>query len=117
VPLLAFLAQVMRSIWSEYCRRNARELRLVQTASTSVRDPEVDEMDPERIVGAAAVLAGIYQLFADDQAALGVIAGLADGLTAQEICKNCRLSPTGYETTRKRIRRRLLRSKLMWEVP
>jgi RNA polymerase sigma-70 factor (ECF subfamily) len=117
VPLVAFLAQVMRSIWSEYCRRNARERRLARMVSTSVGDCEVNEMDPERIVGAAAALVGIYRLFADDGAALGVIAGLADGLTGEEICKACRMSPTDYKTTRKRIRRRLLRSKLMWAVP
>jgi RNA polymerase sigma-70 factor (ECF subfamily) len=60
VPLLAFLAQIMRSVWSELCRRNALEHRIARAGAGT----ESDEMDPERIVAAAQALAAIHKLFA-----------------------------------------------------
>lgn len=113
VPLLAFLAQIMRSIWSELCRRNAFERRQVLTDLNS----GTDEMDPERIVGAAQALAAIHKLFARDAPALNVIAGLADGRTAQEIRNIHDMSEAEYDTIRKRIRRTLLRQGLVGGKP
>ena len=113
VPLLAFLAQIMRSIWSELCRRDTLERRQVLMAVS--RDS--DEMDPERIVAATQALATIHKLFTRDVAALNVIAGLADGRTAQEIRAIHDLSEAEYDTIRKRIRRTLLRQGLVGGRP
>jgi DNA-directed RNA polymerase specialized sigma24 family protein len=113
VPLLAFLAQIMRSIWSELCRRNALERRQVPTDVSS----GTDEMDPERIVAAAQALAAIHKLFARDAPAFKVIAGLADGRTAQEIRDIHDISEAEYDTVRKRIRRTLLRQGLVGGKP
>lgn len=117
VPLLAFLAQIMRSIWSELCRRNALERRLALTEAAVLGGTDSDEMDPERIVAAAQALAAIHKLFAGDAEALNVITALADGRTAQEIRDIHGMSETAYDTIRKRIRRTLLRRGLEWGKP
>jgi DNA-directed RNA polymerase specialized sigma24 family protein len=109
VPLLAFLAGIMRSVRSELCRRGAYEVRLMRTDLPYFCGPLRDERDPERIVAAARAVAGIYALFAGDEAALQVISALANGLTASEIRRTLGMSETEYETTRKRMRRTLLR--------
>ncbi|KGM34937.1 hypothetical protein, partial [Inquilinus limosus] len=53
--------------------------------------------------------AAIDRLFADDPAALAVILGLSQGLSAEEIRERTGLSETEYDSTRKRMRRALLR--------
>jgi len=106
VPLIAFLAGIMRSLRSDHWRRQR-----TMTASLSPRAAEVaDQMpDPERIAAAGQALAAIDRLFADDPAALAVILGLSQGLSAGEIRRRAGLSETEYDSTRKRMRRALLR--------
>jgi len=110
VPLLAFLSGVMRSICDDHWRRVRREaLRRhgdVAALDTIVED---DAPDPERMLAAAQALAAIHQLFAGDTQALKVIAGLSEGLTAAEICRRCAMQEGDYDTTRKRMRRKLMR--------
>ena len=65
--------------------------------------------DPERMLAAAQSLAAINRLFAGDPAALKIIAGLAEGLTPTEICARYAMSEREYDTTRRRMRRALLR--------
>ena len=72
--------------------------------------------DPERLVSAAQSLAAIYQMFAGDHFALKIIAGLADGLTATQIRETYAMSEREYDTTRKRMRRALLRCGLDWSA-
>ena len=62
-------------------------------------------------------LAAIDRLFADDRQALQVIASLAEGKSPEEICKEHQLSKTDYDSTRKRIRRVLLREGLRSAQP
>ena len=69
------------------------------------------------MLAAAQALAAVNQLFAHDPPALKVIAGLADGLTAKEICRTYGMEERDYDTVRKRMRRALLRSGLEWGGP
>jgi DNA-directed RNA polymerase specialized sigma24 family protein len=116
VPILAFLSGVMRSICDDHWRFEVREAKVI------VRDADAAEFgaddtsaaDPERVVAAAQALSDIYQLFVNDKAALTIIAGLADGLTAAEICKTYGMTERDYDTTRKRMRRALLRYDCDW---
>ena len=117
VPLLAFLAQIMRSIWSELCRRDTLERQMALTDAAVFCRTETNEIDPERVAAAAQALAAIHKLFARDAVALNVIAGLADGRTAQEIRAIHGLSEAEYDTVRKRIRRTLLRQGLVGGKP
>src|SRR5207249_2418177 len=80
----------------------------------AVEETGIGAADPERVVAAAQALADIHRLFAGDNAALKIIAGLADGLTAGEICKTYEMAEREYNTTRKRMRRRLLRCEFVW---
>jgi hypothetical protein len=73
--------------------------------------------DPERRLIATQELALIDQLFADDARALQVILGLADGRSPEEICASYDMSKTDYDSTRKRIRRVVLREGLRLPQP
>lgn len=124
VPLVAFLAGVMRSIKAEHWRRARREATQLPKlrAEAEAANPEGSEAwdstpDPERRLSAAQELALIDQLFADDARALQVILGLADGLSPEEICASYDMSKTDYDSTRKRIRRVLLRQGLRSPQP
>ncbi|WP_246229805.1 RNA polymerase sigma factor [Bradyrhizobium cytisi] len=119
VPILAFLSGVMRSICNDHWRRARLEQRLL----VSRDDPdqrswpceEAHEVpDPERVLAAAQTLANVYRLFAGDLLALKIIAGMADGLAAREICRIHDMSELDYDTTRRRMRRTLLRHQQNW---
>ena len=53
-------------------------------------------------------------MFEADPLALKIIAGMAGGLAASEICKVHNLSELDYDTTRRRMRRTLLRHQQNW---
>src|SRR5256885_12080466 len=84
VPVLAFLSGVMRSICDDHWRFEVREARVIVRGADPAElwAEDVGSADPERVVAAAQALADIHRLFAGDNAALKIIAGLADGLTA-----------------------------------
>jgi DNA-directed RNA polymerase specialized sigma24 family protein len=111
VPLLAFLAGIMRSLCDEQWRRRRRESwlpGLEDTMAATLADT-APEIDPERVFAAAEALAAVDRLFASDAVALKVIAGLTNGLGAEEIQRHYGLSAVDYDTARRRMRRALLR--------
>lgn len=121
VPLVAFLAGVMRSIKADHCRR-ARggasrllrmrtELDLDDDPAGVVSDPGPD---PERSLIAMQELAEMDRLFADDLRVLQVIEGLFEGWAPEQIRAKYDMSKTEYDSTRKRMRRALLREGLRW---
>jgi len=111
VPLLAFLAGVMRSLCDEQWRRHRRQARLPAPHDSGGVD------DPERAYAAAEALAAIQRLFASDEVALKVITGLISGMAAEDIRHHYDLTAVEYDTTRRRIRRTLLRHGLTWSWP
>jgi DNA-directed RNA polymerase specialized sigma24 family protein len=123
VPTVAFLAGVMRSIKAEYWRRRRRatqqqpvlatEYQLVAAETAEACDPQPD---PERWLIAAQQLQAIGMLFANDPVALQIIAGLGDGLTAEEIRRTLSMSKTEYDSARKRMRRAVIRAGLTMGV-
>jgi RNA polymerase sigma-70 factor (ECF subfamily) len=119
VPILAFVAGVMRSLRSEHWQRAERMLARTRRRSNSVsRDAQragelIDAAPgPDRAVMAQQELAAIRRLFAGDTTALFILDGLAQGQTAEEIRVTARLSETDYASARKRMRRVLLREGL-----
>jgi RNA polymerase sigma-70 factor (ECF subfamily) len=121
LPLVTFLAGVMRSIRTEHCRRaRQRAARLPQIlAELSLGDNPQNEAgdpapDPERSLIAMQLLAEIYRLFAEDPRALRIIEGLFEGLEPEQIRARYDMSKTDYDSTRKRMRRTLLREGLRW---
>ena len=115
VPLLAFLAGVMRSLCDEHWRRHQRERCLLPTGQAD--EDAAPAADPERLFAAAQGRAIISRLFAADPVALKIIAGLTDGLTAEEIRRLYGLDAVEYDTARRRMRRVLLRHGLAWFRP
>jgi RNA polymerase sigma-70 factor (ECF subfamily) len=113
VPILAFLSGIMRSICDDHWRRSWRESEMLvrdeELAEACASSEDVKSPSAERIVVAAQSLAAIDRLFAGDPQAQKVIAGLAEGLTPAEICGRYGMSEREYDTTRKRMRRALLR--------
>jgi RNA polymerase sigma-70 factor (ECF subfamily) len=61
-------------------------------------------------VHAQRCLNAIDSLFGKDEDALKVISGLSEGLSASEIQRKYAMDTTRYATTRRRIRRTLLRT-------
>jgi DNA-directed RNA polymerase specialized sigma24 family protein len=111
VPLLAFLAGFMRSLCDEQWRRYRRRDHLPTPHDSGGAD------DPERACAAAEALAAIQRLFAPDEAALKVITGLISGMAAEDIRRHFGLTAVEYDTTRRRIRRTMLRHGLAWSWP
>jgi DNA-directed RNA polymerase specialized sigma24 family protein len=119
VPTVAFLAGVMRSIKAEHWRRRRRaneqqpvlatEYQVVAAETAEACDPQPD---PERWLIAAQQLQAIGTLFEHDPVALQIIAGLGDGLTAEEIRRTLGMTKTDYDSARKRMRRALIRAGL-----
>src|SRR5882757_3246361 len=119
VSIVAFLAGVMRSLKSEHWRRVARESRYGQAAPYSQVDEgtlDTEPRDPapdlERSLNALQELAAVDRLFVDDPIALQIIAGLAEGLSAERIRGAAGISKIDYDSARKRMRRALLREGL-----
>jgi DNA-directed RNA polymerase specialized sigma24 family protein len=112
VPLVAFLAGIMRSLaeelWRQQRQRNAFFAAAWASAGGSAAVPS-EAPDPERELYARQSLAAIEALFAPDADALRLVAGLAEGLSAAEIQLKTGMDATRYATTRRRIRRTLLR--------
>lgn len=124
VPTVAFLAGILKSLRSEYRRRAIRKAQNWDSpeydrGSDSPTSPVLIDPapGPERALLARQQLDAIRGLFADDEAALAIIAGLADGLSAEQIRAATGLSRTDYDSARKRMRRTLLRQGLTCETP
>lgn len=124
VPVVAFLAGVMRSIKEQYwrqARRGARrlpkllaELELADQQQDGPLDPQPS---PERRVVAAQEMEAINKLFEDDVQAKQIISSLYEGCTPGEACAIYALSRTDYDSTRKRIRRALIAAGLRTPQP
>jgi RNA polymerase sigma-70 factor (ECF subfamily) len=120
VPLLVFLAGVMRSICDEVWRRRRREAELIAFGTkpeADCHDVACPAANQERVLAACEAIAAVYRLFAGDPVALRIISGLANGQTAEEIRLLHGLSPVEYHSARRRMRRALLRAELTGIVP
>jgi DNA-directed RNA polymerase specialized sigma24 family protein len=119
VPMVAFLAGVMRSLRSDHIRRARRGATRDappwlgnEGEALSEREVLDPAADPERALIAADELTKIRTLFAEDRAALQIIDGLAEGLSAEQIRTRHTISRTDYDSARKRMRRCLIREGL-----
>lgn len=119
VPMVLFLAGVMRSLKEQYwrqARRGARRLPKLLTELGPIDFPESELLDPapspERRVIAIQEMDAINELFADDLHARQIISALYEGLTPDETCALYAMSKTDYDSTRKRMRRALIRTGL-----
>jgi DNA-directed RNA polymerase specialized sigma24 family protein len=116
IGIVVFLAGIMRSIASEHWRRLRREAGIFDLSGDEGADAADPAPDPERNLATLQALAALDQLFAGDPAASQILAGLAGGLSSKEIRETYGLSETDYDSTRKRMRRLLLRQGIAWSV-
>lgn len=116
IGLVVFLAGIMRSIASEHWRRLRREAGIFDLSGDDGGDEADPAPGPERNLASLQALAALDQLFAGDPAASQILAGLAAGLSANEIRETYGLSETDYDSTRKRMRRLLLRQGIAWSL-
>lgn len=115
VPLLAFLAGVMRSLCDEAWRRRRREAALITSGDDGLCETvPCPAPSQERALVAVEAVGAIHRLFADDAIALRIVMGLASGLSAEEIRAMHDLPPVEYDSARRRMRRALLRAGLSW---
>ncbi len=120
VPLLAFLAGVMRSICDEIWRRRRREAELIafgRDAEARCQDVPCPAADQERVLAASEALTALYRLFAGDAVVLSILSGLANGLSAADIRTAHGISEVDYDSARRRMRRAMLRAGLSWGTP
>jgi DNA-directed RNA polymerase specialized sigma24 family protein len=122
VALVAFLAGVMRSLKAEHWRRVLKgpgRPNTVRIGDGTDDSHEVVLTDPapgpERSLSARQELTAVQQLFAADPVALRIIAGLGEGLAAEQIRLAAGLSKVDYDSARRRMRRVLLREGLTCE--
>jgi len=118
VPLVHFLAGVMRSIASDHARRRA----LGSEISVSDPDHEValaaiaaDTPGAEEIAAERDLAVRLRLLFDGDADALAIIEGLSRGLTAAEIQQSAGMEQGRYDSSRRRIRRQIAQSNLSGE--
>jgi len=118
VTMVAFVAGILRSLRADYWRRARSEpfdndLRIDSQASGPSALELVDPgPGPERALEARQQLSSIKLLFNDDPAALKIVEGLSEGLSAEQIRRSTGLSKTEYDSARKRMRRTVLREGL-----
>jgi RNA polymerase sigma-70 factor (ECF subfamily) len=122
VAMVPFVAGVMRSLRTEHWRRvlkgspgqDAVRIDRMGDGSREVdlRDPSPG---PERSLSAQQEIRVIECLFADDPVILKIIAGLGQGLSADQIRAALKISNSDYDSARKRMRRTLLREGLTCE--
>jgi len=111
ISTVTLVAGIMRSIKAEQWRRLRREAPAPAALAEQAADPAPD---PERCLAAQQELSAIFDLFAEDPAALQILHGVSAGLTPEEIRTAAGLSKTDYDSARKRMRRSLLRKHLAW---
>lgn len=124
IPMVAFLAGVMRSVKEQYwrqARRGARQLPKLlaelEPSALQEGEPLDPRPSPERRAIAAQEIKAINSLFEDDLQARQVISALYEGWTPEESCAFHAMSRTDYDSTRKRIRRALIKAGLRTPQP
>ncbi len=119
VGMVAFIAGILRSLRTDYWRRARRESREGRLRIDHENEEAFALVDPtpgpERALDARQQLFLIKRLFVDDPAALKILDGLSEGFSAEQIRLIAGLSKTDYDSTRRRMRRTVLREGLTCE--
>ena len=124
VPMVAFLAGVMRSLRDQYWRQARKWSRQMPRLLADLEVADVNENElldpapnPERRAMAMQAIEAMTQIFSDDVQAQQIIAGLFDGRSPEETCTAYSMSKTDYDSTRRRMRRTLVRAGLRLPQP
>jgi DNA-directed RNA polymerase specialized sigma24 family protein len=102
VPIIAFIAGVMKSLASEYWQQQHQIRSHIQTSPPVSTEPGI-----ERAAAAKAELQAIEAYFGDDDEGWVVAIARADGCSPEEIQAMFNFTSTEYDSTLKRIRRKI----------
>lgn len=117
VPLVAFLAETMRSVADELRAQESRDLSVPESDLPGAEDEQISIFErvascastPEEEMIAKEILARIEELFVGDEEGLGVVMARAEAYGPAETQDLLGLTPTQYDSALKRVRRKLLR--------
>jgi len=109
VPFMAFLVMTMKSIASHARRKSSRTVVAADPPelSCSGETHSASAPSPEDEVIAASVIQGIYGHFEDDEEAVLVLMGWADGLRGKDLREATGLDQGKLDYAIKRIRTRM----------
>lgn len=108
VPLIAFLAEVMRSIADDYLKREQRHVDDEPIIDDRAHlNPGQQNSTPEGLHYAKYALEAVDKHFEDDEEAWLVVNAWAEGYTGKELETHTGLTDKQYEAAAKRIRRNL----------
>jgi RNA polymerase sigma-70 factor (ECF subfamily) len=102
VPLIAFIAGVMRSLAGEYRKQQRQARSEAETTPLVSTNP-----GPDNEAEARAEIKAIESHFGDDDDALAVVMARFEGYSPEEIQAMFNLTETRYDSTLKRIRRKI----------
>lgn len=112
ISFLQFMRGAIRSVAHEWRTKSSANSNWPVRVSLSPLDADiVDDMaNPEAEVAAREGIAAVQALFEGDAEALGILEGLAIGLTPAEIQESYGMNIKQYATAQKRIRRNLAKA-------
>lgn len=116
VDVVKFLAEAMRSVGDEAGKKEQREQAAMAKAEAPVADGGLDsaEHDAEQKVieddQARHIRSSILALFDGDEDARALVEAMMEEFSAEELRDLTGLEKTAYDTTRRRIRRRLAKA-------
>jgi DNA-directed RNA polymerase specialized sigma subunit, sigma24 homolog len=123
ISFVFFLGRVMESLASYYWKRHYRRVEVGigsvcdylngdDKGESIIEQSPSEQPDPHEIAEAKEVLEQIEEAFQNDELGLAVLMAKEEGYSRQQIKSDYNISDKGYDTTMKRISRRLARIKL-----
>ena len=108
VPFTVFLRGIIRSLASEAWRRQVRESRhTFHVDDDAIQQVPGDIPDPERRAIEQDLVRRVETLFADDTVAFELLKALTEELSPVETQERLGITSVEYDSTRRRIRRKI----------
>lgn len=108
IPFSLFLREVIRSLASDSWRVQKRRAAVgCHVPDEALAKVAAEGESPEEAAIGRDLLAAVERLFDGDAVALGLLGGLYEGFSPTEIQGQLGIDMTTYDSTRRRIRRRI----------
>ncbi len=109
IGVVKFLEGVMRSLWSGLAKGAKGRPAVPLTATGDDKTIEIADPSPpqDRALAATQLWAAVLTLFADDPLAQRIVQATAEGFEGKELWSMLDIDETTYESTRRKILRRI----------